>query len=46
MYNLKIIKCENRIEVYKYNKFTVAERGKEEEFYKFIEPKNVSISYY
>lgn len=37
MYNLKIIKCENRIEVYKYNKFTVAERGKEEEFFRFIE---------
>lgn len=39
MYNLKIIKCENRIEIYKYSHFTVGERGKEEEFYRFIEPK-------
>ena len=38
MYNLKIIKCENRIEIYKYSHFTVAERGKEEEFFRFIEP--------
>lgn len=38
MYNLKIIKCENRIEIYKYSHFTVAERGKDEEFYRFIEP--------
>ena len=37
MYNLKIIKCKDKIEVYKYNKFTVAERGKEEEFFRFIE---------
>ena len=39
MYNLKIIKCNNRIEIYKYSHFTVAERGKEEEFFRFIEPK-------
>lgn len=38
MYNLKIIKCNNRIEIYKYSHFTVAERGKEEEFFRFIEP--------
>ena len=39
MYNLKIIKSKDKIEVYKYNYFTVAERGKEEEFFRFIEPK-------
>ena len=39
MYNLKIIKCKDKIEVYKYNSFTVAERGKEEEFYRFIDNK-------
>lgn len=37
MYNLKIIRCKDKIEIYKYSHFTVAERGKEEEFYRFIE---------
>lgn len=39
MYNLKIIKCKDKIEIYKYNNFIVAERGKEEEFYRFIDNK-------
>ena len=38
MYNLKIIKCGNRVEIYKYNHFSVKARGTEEEFYRFIEP--------
>lgn len=38
MYNLKIIKCGNRIEIYKYNNISVRARGTEEEFYRFIEP--------
>ncbi|MBM7835001.1 rolling circle replication-associated protein [Clostridium sardiniense] len=37
MYNLKVIKCGNRVEIYKFNHYTVGERGKEEEFYRFIE---------
>lgn len=37
MYNFKIIKCDKRIEIYKYS-IIIRERGKEEEFYKFIEP--------
>lgn len=39
MYNLKVIKCGNRVEIYKFNGYTVSERGKEEEFYRFIDPK-------
>lgn len=38
MYNLKIIKCGNRVEIYKYNHFSVRAKGTEEEFYRFIEP--------
>ena len=38
MYNLKIIKCGQRIEIYKTNGYTIGERGKEEEFYRFIDP--------
>ena len=38
MYNLKIIRCGNRVEIYKYNHFSVRARGTEEEFYRFIEP--------
>ena len=38
MYNLKVIKCGNRVEIYKFNHYTVGERGKEEEFYRFIVP--------
>ncbi|MBW4863034.1 MAG: hypothetical protein KZY55_08255 [Paeniclostridium sp.] len=38
MYNLKIIKCGNRVEIYKYNNISVRAKGTEEEFYRFIEP--------
>lgn len=38
MYNLKIIKCGNRVEIYKYNHFSVRARGTEEEFYRFVAP--------
>lgn len=37
MYNLKIIRCGNRIEIYKFNNYTVTERGTEKEFYRFID---------
>ena len=38
MYNLKIIRCGDRIEIYKFNNYTVKERGTESEFYRIIDP--------
>lgn len=38
MYNLKIIKCGESLEIYRSNEYTVNELKKEEEFYRFIEP--------
>lgn len=45
IYNLKIIKCGNRVEIYKYTNFIVKKQGKEEDFYKFIEedPKEIQM---
>ncbi|MGL5649368.1 MAG: rolling circle replication-associated protein [Clostridium sp.] len=37
IYNLKIIKCGNRVEIYKYTNYIVREQGEKEEFYRFIE---------
>ena len=37
IYNLKIIKCGDRVEIYKYSNFIVKEQGEKEKFYKFIE---------
>lgn len=37
IYNLKIIKCGDRVEIYKFNNYIVRQQGQEEEFYRFIE---------
>lgn len=37
IYNLKVIKCGNRIEIYKFNNYIVREQGKKEEFYRFVD---------
>ncbi|WP_297637273.1 hypothetical protein [uncultured Clostridium sp.] len=37
IYNLKIIQCGDRVEIYKFTNYIVREQGKEEDFYRFIE---------
>lgn len=37
MYNLKIIKCGDRIEIYKTYNYAIKDKGSKEEFYRFVD---------